>query len=92
VNVNIDPFDSARRLCGLACALRSKHGEAAKPQPQYYCEPYVLHRDSLALQSHEGKDFGRFKDTVDRDEIVVGVLKANIPGAVVDGLDSPHVE
>ena len=51
-----------------------------------------LERGFLSMYRQEGKNFRRVEDVVDRHEIVVGVLEADVPGAVVDRLNAAEIE
>jgi hypothetical protein len=44
------------------------------------------------MNRQKRKNFGRIEHVIHCDQIVVGVLKANVSGAVVDRLDAAKVE
>ena len=48
--------------------------------------------ETLPVHRDKGKNLGRIENVVDRDQVVVGMLEADIPGAIVDRLNAPEVK
>ena len=44
------------------------------------------------MDPQEGKNFRRVEDIVDRHQIVVGVLEADVPSAVINRLNAAIIE
>src|SRR5262245_38846608 len=46
----------------------------------------------LTMQRHESKDLRSIEDLIHRDQIMIGVLKTNVPRTVIDRLNLAKVE